>query len=152
MQLTEEVIRNVVQEVLVNLRNGPAQPVGSSNGRARAAWGVFDSVADAVAAASESQRQFERRSSDDRRQAINCIRKICIDQAEPLGREEFEETKIGRLPHKVEKMIVAGEKSPGIEFLKTDAFSGSNGIALTEYAPLGVIGVITPVTHSLPTL
>src|SRR5439155_9984744 len=36
--------------------------------------------------------------------------------------------------------------------LRTDAFSGENGIALQEYAPFGVIGVITPVTHSLPTL
>ena len=32
------------------------------------------------------------------------------------------------------------------------AFSGENGIALQEYAPFGLIGVITPVTHSLPTL
>src|SRR5207244_4608993 len=29
---------------------------------------------------------------------------------------------------------------------------GENGISLTEYAPFGVIGVVTPVTHSLPTL
>ncbi|HEV3080486.1 MAG TPA: aldehyde dehydrogenase, partial [Gemmataceae bacterium] len=37
-------------------------------------------------------------------------------------------------------------------FLRTEACSGENGISLTEYAPFGVIGVITPVTHSLPTL
>ncbi|MDZ4687197.1 MAG: aldehyde dehydrogenase, partial [Planctomycetaceae bacterium] len=40
----------------------------------------------------------------------------------------------------------------GVEFLRTDAFSGDHGITLTEYAPFGVIGAITPVTHSLPTL
>src|SRR5205085_12159187 len=73
-------------------------------------------------------------------------------QSEPLGRGEFEETRIGRLKHKVEKLVVAGEKTPGVEFLRTEAFSGGNGIALTEYAPFGVIGAITPVTHSLPTL
>lgn len=151
MQLTEEVIRSVVQEVLVNLRNGHAPAAGSTNGKGHI-WGVFDDVAEAVVAAGAAQREFERRSNDDRRKAINCIRKICIDQAEQLGREELEETRIGRLAHKIEKLIVAGEKSPGVEFLKSDAFSGSNGIALTEYAPFGVIGVITPVTHSLPTL
>ena len=65
---------------------------------------------------------------------------------------ELEETKIGRLDHKIEKLKIVGEKIPGVEFLQTDAFSGENGITLTEYAPFGVIGVITPVTHSLPTL
>src|SRR5262249_61036242 len=36
--------------------------------------------------------------------------------------------------------------------LRTEAYSGQNGITVTEYAPFGVIGTITPVTHSLPTL
>jgi aldehyde dehydrogenase len=69
-----------------------------------------------------------------------------------LGRLEYEETKIGRVDHKIAKLIVAGEKTPGVEFLRTDVHSGENGIALTEYAPFGVVGIITPVTHSLPTL
>jgi aldehyde dehydrogenase len=47
---------------------------------------------------------------------------------------------------------VAGERTPGVEFLRTDACSGENGLTLTEYAPFGVIGAVTPVTHSLPTL
>ena len=49
-------------------------------------------------------------------------------------------------------MKVIADRIPGVEFLRTDAFSGENGVALQEYAPFGVIGVITPVTHSLPTL
>jgi aldehyde dehydrogenase len=148
MQVTDELIRSVVQEVLTHMRNGKAAP---SNGRARA-WGVFEDVSAAVAAAAAAQREFEKRGLDDRRKAIDAIRRICIDQAEQLGREELEETKIGRLDHKIEKMKVVGEKTPGVEFLKTEAFSGENGITLTEFAPFGVIGIITPVTHSLPTL
>ena len=31
-------------------------------------------------------------------------------------------------------------------------FSGDNGLAVIEHAPYGVIGAITPVTHSLPTI
>jgi hypothetical protein len=85
-------------------------------------------------------------------QTVACIRKICSEQAEQLGREELEETKIGRLPHKIEKLKVIADRIPGVEFLKSEVFSGENGIALQEYAPFGVIGVITPVTHSLPTL
>jgi aldehyde dehydrogenase len=148
MQVTDELIRNVVQEVLAHMRNGKPAP---ANGQARR-WGVFDDAAAAVAAASDAQRQFELRGLDDRRKAIACIRRICIEQAETLGREELEETKIGRLDHKIDKLKVVGEKTPGVEFLRTEAFSGENGITLTEYAPFGVIGIITPVTHSLPTL
>src|SRR5207249_5426394 len=55
-------------------------------------------------------------------------------------------------PHKIEKLTVIADRIPGVEFLKTEAFSGENGISLQEYAPFGVIGVVTPVTHSLPTL
>jgi aldehyde dehydrogenase len=165
MQVTDELIRSVVQEVLVHMRNGkaaattsrsekgsdPSKPKGGQT-LFRNAWGVFDDVDEAVAAATQAQRDFETRSLDERRQAVDCIRRICVQQAEALGREELEETRIGRLDHKIQKLVVAGEKTPGVEFLRTDAFSGSNGITLTEYAPFGVVGIITPVTHSLPTL
>lgn len=158
MVVTDELVRNVVQEVLSNMRNGKAP---ASNGKAACikpasakpgVWGVFEDVDQAVAAATAAQRDFEKRSFDERKKAIDCIRRISISQAEPLGREEFEETRIGKLAHKIEKLQVVGEKTPGIEFLRTEAFSGSNGITLTEYAPFGVIGIVTPVTHSLPTL
>jgi aldehyde dehydrogenase len=149
MQVTDDLIRSVVQEVLSAMRNGKSKPTG--NGQARP-WGVFQDVAEAVTAATAAQKHFEARGLDDRRKAVACIRRICTERAEELGREELEETKIGRLPHKVEKLRVIADRIPGVEFLKTEAFSGENGIALQEHAPFGVIGVITPVTHSLPTL
>src|SRR5438094_4414781 len=124
MQVTDELIRSVVQEVLSHMRNGHARP---ANGRARR-WGIFDDVDDAVAAAVEAQRQFEARGLEDRRKAVQCIRRICSDQAEMLGREELEETRIGRLKHKIEKLKVIADRIPGVEFLRTDAFSGENGI------------------------
>ncbi len=65
---------------------------------------------------------------------------------------EMEETKVGRLDHKIAKLKTLGEKTPGVEFLKTECFSGDYGLAVIEHAPFGVIGAITPVTHSLPTI
>ncbi|HVS40098.1 MAG TPA: aldehyde dehydrogenase family protein [Gemmataceae bacterium] len=150
MQVTDELIRGVVQQVLAQMRNGKAALSG--NGKAPAARGVFQDVGEAVAAAADAQRRFEARGLDDRRKVVACIRNICTQQAEQLGREELEETKIGRLAHKIEKLRVIADRIPGVEFLRTEAFSGENGIAIQEYAPFGVIGVITPVTHSLPTL
>jgi len=148
MQLTDDLIRNVVHEVLATMQT---RPVKTTNGQARR-WGVFDDVDSAVAAAVQAQREFEKRGIDARRKALDCIRRISSERAEEFGREEFDETKIGRPEHKIDKMRVVGVKTPGVEFLRTEAFSGDNGITLTEYAPFGVIGVVTPVTHSLPTL
>ncbi len=150
MQVTDQLVRSVVSQVLAQMRNGKAP----ANGKAApsSGSGVFDDVDAAVSAAVAAQHEFEARGLDDRRKAVACVRKICLEQAEQLGHEELEETKIGRLAAKIEKLKVIADRIPGVEFLKTDAFSGENGITLQEYAPFGVIGVITPVTHSLPTL
>jgi aldehyde dehydrogenase len=148
MQVTDELIRSVIQQVLAQMRNGQAPARKGLSVQ----HGVFADVESAVAAAREAQREFEARGLEDRRKAVACIRKICSERAEELGREELEETKIGRLPHKIEKLKVIADRIPGVEFLRTEAFSGENGVSLQEYAPFGVIGVITPVTHSLPTL
>jgi aldehyde dehydrogenase len=151
MQVSDELIRGVIQQVLSQMRNGQPLAAPGRNGHATRR-GVFGDVESAVAAASAAQKEFETRGLEDRRKAVACIRKICSEQAETLGREEVEETKIGRLVHKIEKLKVIADRIPGVEFLRTEAFSGENGISLQEYAPFGVIGVITPVTHSLPTL
>jgi aldehyde dehydrogenase len=157
--INEDLIRDVVSDVLKRLQSGTNGPIASaaSAGRAHAAFdagqdGVFDRVDDAVAAAVRAQQQLLSHSLDDRKAAVQCVRDIVIKQAEELGRIEFEETRIGRLDHKIEKLTVVGNKVPGIEMLVTHAVSGDNGLCVTEHAPYGVIGVITPVTHSVPTL
>jgi aldehyde dehydrogenase len=152
MQVTDELIRGVVQEVLAHMSGRGA---GLGNGKASASAGqsgVFRDVNSAVEAAQAAQREFAGRGLEDRKKAVGCVRRICVEQAGPLGREEFEETKIGRLEHKVEKLVAAGERIPGVEMLRTEAYSGGHGVTLEEFAPFGVIGTITPVTHSLPTL
>jgi aldehyde dehydrogenase len=149
MLVTETLIRDVVQEVLAHMKNG--KPVFKTSAPTEY-WGVFEDVDAAVRAAAAAQQEFEKRGVQARKKAVDCIRKSCIDKADVLGLEEFEETKIGRLKHKVEKLVTCAEKTLGVEYLKTDAFSGDYGVTVQEYAPFGVVGIITPVTHSLPTL
>jgi aldehyde dehydrogenase len=146
--LNETDVRRVVEQVLAQLHKGGVAPARTATGAA----GVHGTVNDAVAAAKEAFDAFGRKSIDDRRRATARIRRICIEQSTELGRRELDETKIGRLDHKIEKLVVAGEKSPGVEILRTDCYAGDNGVTLQEFAPFGVIGAITPVTHSLPTL
>jgi aldehyde dehydrogenase len=149
MQLSEDLIRTVVQQVLSQM-GGPA--ASGTNGRPRGQDGVFATADDAVAAADEAFHAFRRRPLADRAKCVERIKRICAEQAEELGRRELEETGIGRLDHKVAKLRESIPGIPGVEYLKTHADSGDGGVTLTEYAPFGVIGAITPVTHSLPTL
>lgn len=146
---TADTIRQVVEEVLAQLGK-TAKPQMKANHQ-DGDWGVFKSVDDAVAAANDGFEQLSEAPMSSRVTAIELVKRICEDQAEELGRLEFEETKIGRLDHKIQKLKII-KLVPGVEFLRTDAFSGDHGLTVTEYAPFGVIGAITPVTHSLPTL
>jgi len=152
MQMTEDLVRNVVQEVLAQMGNGAIPTNGKARSRPSGNLGVFSTVDDAVMAAEAAFQSFKTRPVDDRRKAVECIRKICVGQAEELGRLELEETRIGRLDHKIAKLRDAIPRVPGVEYLRTDNDSGDDGLTLTDYVPFGVIGAITPVTHSLPTL
>lgn len=148
MQLNETVIRNVVQEVLKRLGENGAP---SSNGRSAAGrFGQFTCADEAVAAARDAFEQLSSRTLEDRKRIVGHIRRICMEQCVELGTAEMQETKIGRLEHKIEKLrVVAGV--PGVEFLRAEVFSGDHGLTVIEHAPFGVIGAVTPVTHSLPT-
>jgi aldehyde dehydrogenase len=153
MQVNETLVRTVVEEVLHRLKgNGtPAAPppvVKRFQGR----LGLFTDVDDAVAAAVEAYDMLSRRTLEERKRMIDHIRRIAIEQCVELGTMEMEETKIGRLEHKIEKLRILGEKTPGVEFLRSEVFSGDHGLTVIEHAPFGVIGAVTPVTHSLPTL
>lgn len=149
MQLSEDLIRNVVQQVLSQMGGASAAP---SAGKPRGQDGVFATADEAVSAADEAFVAFRRRALADRSAIVERIKRICVEQAEELGRRELEETGIGRLDHKIGKLRDSIPAVPGVEYLQTRADSGDGGVTLTEFAPFGVIGAITPVTHSLPTL
>jgi len=150
MQVNEALVRSVVEEVINRLGNG--QPAGSNGHEYAGRFGLFADANEAVAAARDAFEQLSRRTIEDRKRIIDHIRRIAMDQSVELGTMEMNETKIGRLPHKIEKLKTLGEKSPGVEFMRSEVFSGDHGLAVIEHAPFGVIAAITPVTHSLPTL
>ncbi len=148
MQMSEDLIRNVVQQVLSQM--GSAVSNGATS--KPSSLGVYPSADAAVIASQAAFEKYRTRPLSDRAKAIELIKKICVENAEELGKKELDETKIGRLDHKIAKLALSIPAIPGVEFLKTDIHTGDLGAWLTDYAPFGVIGAITPVTHSLPTL
>ena len=148
MQINESLIRSVVAQVLAEVGRGANVAPKSSAGR----YGIFHDVNEAVIAARHAFEQLSEQGLEQRKKIISHIRRISIDNCVELGTMEMNETKIGRLEHKIEKLKTLGEKTPGVEFMRSEVFSGDHGLAVIEHAPFGVIGVITPVTHSLPTI
>ena len=146
--INEDLIRNVIAQVLAQVGRAPVVAGPRFTGR----HGVFTCVDEAVAAARDAFEQLSERTIEDRKGIIEIIRRLAIDNCVELGTMEMHETKIGRLQHKIEKLKTLGERTPGVEFLRSEVFSGDHGLAVIEHAPFGVIGAITPVTHSLPTL
>jgi aldehyde dehydrogenase len=151
MEINETLVRSVVEQVLARLGNhGAVAPPAGGGFQGR--FGLFTDVDQAVAAAREAFEQLSRRTIEERGRIISHIRRIAHDQQVELGTMEMEETKIGRLEHKIEKLDTLSKRALGVEFLRSEVFSGDHGLAVIEHAPFGVICAVTPVTHSLPTI
>jgi aldehyde dehydrogenase len=165
--INESLVKEVVAEVLGRLGQpamrthtpAAAKPdcgcSGSghkSNGSgASGKFGVFQDAGEACAAAHAGFLQLKRKGIAARTKVVEIVKALAEANAAEWGRIELDETKIGRLDHKIEKLQII-KLVPGVEWLHPDGRSGDHGITLEEYTPFGVVAAITPSTHSIPTL
>ena len=150
----DELVAEIAREVVSRLRAAGASgkaPAFAPTPRAGLGKGVFATVDQAVEAATEAQKRVQTMSLDERGRAIEAIRRLCDEQASDLARRELEETGIGRLDHKVEK-LQAVKRVLGVGAMRIDARSDATGLCVIERAPWGVVGMVLPATHSAPTL
>lgn len=165
--VNETLIRDVVAEVLSRLGQ-PAAPTsnsreacgcnqaparGSSSGHSARGGdhGVFADATEACSAAQDGFQQLRKQGVAARQKVVEIVKAMAEANAVEWGKIELEETKIGRLDHKIEKLQII-KLVPGVEWLRPDGRSGDHGITLEEYTPFGVVAAITPSTHSIPTL
>jgi aldehyde dehydrogenase len=170
--VNETLVRDIVSEVLGRLNGSvpapasarpipaallaavprpPAKSCGCAARRGRRYFGVFPDASQACAAAQEAFLQLRQKGVAARERVVDIVKMLADARAAEWGRLEFEETKIGRLDHKIEKLRLL-RLAPGVEWLRPEARSGDHGVTLEEYAPFGVVGAVTPSTHSIPTL
>ena len=150
--IDEKLVAKVVGEVLARLKTSPPKTSASPAVSGPSGFGVYEDMNAAVEAAQRSFEKLREGGMTARKKAIAVIRKLCVQKAKEWGTIEFNETKIGRLDHKIEKLEICGDLVPGVEMLDRTAFSGDSGLTVIDHAPWGVIGAITPSTHSVPTL
>jgi aldehyde dehydrogenase len=114
--------------------------------------GVFDDMDRAIEAAHRAWRQIEAAPLELREKVIEAMR-VCARQETPRVSEmAVKETKLGRVDDKLKKNLLVANKTPGLEILRPAAYSGDHGLMLTERAPFGVIGAITPTTNPTETI
>src|ERR1041385_8090900 len=170
-ELNETLIRDVVAEVLGRIGGAPttttkpasvpapAAPACGCNGKSHSAssaslrgnFGVFADANEACAVAHESFLLLKQKGVEARRKIEEIVKAMAERNAEAWGKLELDETKIGRLDHKIEKLKII-KLVPGVDWLRPDGRSGDHGITLEEFTPFGVVGAVTPSTHSVPTL
>ena len=162
MNLDPTQIKGIVEAVVSRLAaaNGTAPAPKADCGcsakstavrGASGTFGVFGCANQAATAANDAFLQLKQLGVAGRARVIEIVKAMAVGNAEAWGRFEMEETKIGRVDHKIGKLQIT-KNVPGVEWLRPYALSGDGGITLEEYAPYGVIGAILPVTHSVPTL
>jgi len=152
-QVIAEIAREVVSRLRTQMQSAPAAAPAAAHAirAANARDGVFATVDEAVNAAFETQKKIAAMSLAERGRLIDIIVHICNDRREELGKMELEETKVGRLDHKILKLTNM-KYVLGVDDMRSDARSDRSGLCLIERAPWGVIGMMLPVTHSVPTM
>src|SRR5690349_11947076 len=119
--VNEALIRDVVAEVLGRLGKSASQTAEgpkkdacgcSSNGHVSGGsirsgrHGVFQDANEACAAAHEGFLQLKQKGMAARAKVVEIVKTMADANAETWGKQELEETKIGRLDHKIEKLKI----------------------------------------------
>jgi acyl-CoA reductase-like NAD-dependent aldehyde dehydrogenase len=152
--LTDQEIEQIAQRIVADLAGGgkAAGKEKSSGPSLAGELGVFESMDEAVRAASVAFCQYDAMGLKKRNEIIASIRSAMREHGSALAIMANEETGLGRYEDKILKNQLVTEKTPGTEDLISHCVTGDDGLMLTEAAPFGVIGAITPTTNPTSTI
>jgi len=114
--------------------------------------GIYATIDEAVAAARHASVTYRGMGLEKRRVIVDAMRSKMLAEGERLAYLAREETGFGRAEDKVLKNRLVTARTPGPEDLEPQAVTGDSGMMVTEYAPYGVIGSISPVTNPTSTV
>lgn len=153
MGMNEDQISNMVNDIVrrveLEMQYGKPTTGGPAEG---GATGIFGTVEECVEKGRAAQRELIEMSVEKRQKLIDAMRAIILQNADPLAKLAVDETGLGRYKDKIAKNVLAAEKTPGCEDLRTEAKTGDDGIVLYEMGPYGLIASITPTTNPTSTI
>jgi acyl-CoA reductase-like NAD-dependent aldehyde dehydrogenase len=83
---------------------------------------------------------------------VAAMREVTRKHVRELAQFAAEESSFGRASDKINKNLLVLEKTPGPEILRPVAYTGDNGLMITERAPYGVFLAVTPTTNPTETI
>jgi len=154
---TEAQIEEVVASVLKNLQNQKETPAAKnaydgSQYNGRKYIGVYAEMDDAIEAATAGYKAVRAMRLEEREKIISAIRDLTRAEAPVMAELGVAETKMGRVAHKNAKHLLVADKTPGTADIVASVKTGDYGLTLTEMAPFGVVGSITPSTNPSETV
>jgi len=114
--------------------------------------GIHPTIDAAVDAARRAYLAYRDMGLETRKTIVEAMRAAMLREGERLAYMAREETGIGRAEDKVVKNQLVTTKTPGPEDLEPRAVTGDDGMMVTEFAPYGVVGSITPTTNPTSTI
>lgn len=147
----EEVIAKVIKSIKYDASDRN-EDWDSTQFNGRKLIGVYADMNDAIDAATAGYKAVRAMSVERREKIITAIRKLCREEANVMAKLGVAETKMGRVEHKTAKHVLVADKTPGTEDIVAAVKTGDFGLTLTEMAPFGVVGSITPSTNPSETV
>tara|TARA_R110002096_G_scaffold44526_13_gene120465 strand:- start:36423 stop:37865 length:1443 start_codon:yes stop_codon:yes gene_type:complete len=159
-QIDDARIAEIVDRVVQRLGQVPAAPKSTvtltpTQSQSSVPRGTLGIYADADTAAQAALRGFhanERTDKSLREDMVRAMRDVARRHIKELCVHAVAETGLGRIDDKIAKLDLVIRKTPGPEILRPVAFTGDNGLMLTERAPYGVILAVTPCTNPTETV
>jgi acyl-CoA reductase-like NAD-dependent aldehyde dehydrogenase len=159
--LSDQEVREIIDRVQRRLGavSGAARPAAAMHAAGEVAGiddelgdGIYATIDAAVVAANIAAIRYRDLGLRQRYTIITSVREAMLQNGELLARMAREETGLGRAEDKILKNRLVAIKTPGPEDLEPQIVTGDSGMMMTEYAPWGVVGSITPTTNPTSTI
>lgn len=149
--ITEAEIRKIVENIIKGASSSKAEWT-STEYCGRKLVGVYSDMNEAIDAAERGYKAVRAMTVEQREKIITEIRRLTREEAQIMAEIGVSETGMGRVDHKRLKHLLVADKTPGTEDIVSEAKTGDSGLTLTEMAPFGVVGAITPSTNPSETV
>ncbi len=152
---TDAQIEEIVASVMKGLKGDSPAPRCKYDGASyngKKYIGVYDDMNEAIDAAELGYKAIRAMSLEEREKVIWQVRDLCRKEAPTMASLGVSETKMGRVDHKTAKHMLVADKTPGTSDIAAQVKTGDYGLTLTEMAPFGVVGSITPSTNPSETV
>lgn len=113
---------------------------------------IYSSVTDAVAAAKGAYGRYIKLTLNERQEILEGVKRALRPIAYELAAMTAAETGMGNAGDKAQKIMLAIDKTPGVEDLITEVNTGDHGMTLYELSSFGIVCAVQPCTNPCATL